>query len=54
MENAVNRTNIFYGALDINVGNIIFVNGSVDPYHSVGITKADSDKPYVVIYIEGK
>lgn len=53
LENAVKRTNIFYGALDINVGNIIFVHGSIDPWHALGLTEVAPDKPYEVIYING-
>ncbi len=50
--NAVNRTNILYGALDINVGNIIYVHGSVDPWHALGIYQA-ARKPYDAILVKG-
>ncbi|XP_019872170.1 putative serine protease K12H4.7 [Aethina tumida] len=49
---AVNRTNILYGALDIDVSNVVFVHGSVDPWHALGITKARSPNA-PAIYIEG-
>lgn len=54
LKDAIERTNILYRALDTNAGNIIFVNESVDPWHTVGLTKGAPDKPYEVIYIKGK
>ncbi|XP_066146398.1 putative serine protease F56F10.1 isoform X1 [Euwallacea fornicatus] len=32
------RTNTLYGALDIEVSNVVFVHGTVDPWHVLGIT----------------
>ncbi|KAF7272437.1 hypothetical protein GWI33_014783 [Rhynchophorus ferrugineus] len=49
---AVEFTNINYGALDIKVTNVVFVHGSVDPWHALGITQSDNeDAP--TIYIKG-
>ncbi|XP_026730974.1 putative serine protease K12H4.7 [Trichoplusia ni] len=45
-------TNNNYGALDIAVSRVVFVHGSVDPWHALGITKTqDNDAP--AIYIRG-
>ncbi|XP_065205171.1 putative serine protease K12H4.7 [Planococcus citri] len=54
LNNAVYRTNTIYGELKINVGNIVFVHGSVDPWHALGITHVqDEDAPYETIFIKG-
>ncbi|KOC65159.1 Putative serine protease K12H4.7 [Habropoda laboriosa] len=52
LKSAVNRTNILYGALNLKVTNVVFVHGSVDPWHVLGITKSpNSQMP--AIYING-
>ncbi|KAF5295491.1 hypothetical protein FQR65_LT10479 [Abscondita terminalis] len=52
LDAGVDRTNTFYGALDIEVSNVVFVHGSIDPWHALGITKTVAqDAP--AIYIEG-
>ncbi|XP_065160833.1 putative serine protease K12H4.7 [Atheta coriaria] len=52
LEDAVERTNILYGALNIDVSNVVFVHGSIDPWHALGITKTvNQNAP--AIYIEG-
>ncbi|XP_015174578.1 PREDICTED: putative serine protease K12H4.7 [Polistes dominula] len=38
LNNAVKRTNTLYGALQLKVNNVVFVHGSVDPWHALGIT----------------
>ncbi|XP_075991129.1 putative serine protease K12H4.7 [Anticarsia gemmatalis] len=49
---AAEWTNNYYGALDIEVSRVVFVHGSVDPWHALGITKTqDNDAP--AIYIKG-
>ncbi|KAJ2954280.1 hypothetical protein O0L34_g2531 [Tuta absoluta] len=49
---AADWTNSKYGALDIAVTRVVFVHGSVDPWHALGITHTqDEDAP--AIYIEG-
>lgn len=54
LKNAVYRTNTIYGDLKINVGNVVFVHGSVDPWHALGITHLqDNDSPYETIFING-
>lgn len=54
LKNGVVRTNILYGARDINVGNIVFVHGSIDPWHALGLLNAAPGEPYTTIFINGK
>lgn len=49
---AVDRTNTLYGALDIQVTNVVFVHGSIDPWHALGITKT-MNQGAPAIYIQG-
>jgi len=53
LESAVTRTNILYGALNLQVTNVVFVHGSVDPWHVLGIVQS-SNPQAPVIYINGK
>ncbi|XP_018564985.1 putative serine protease F56F10.1 [Anoplophora glabripennis] len=48
----INQTNANYGGLGITVSNVVYVHGSLDPWHAVGLTQTTNpDSP--VIYIEG-
>ncbi|KAK6628671.1 hypothetical protein RUM43_002486 [Polyplax serrata] len=48
----IKRTNIMYGGLDDRADNVVYVHGSIDPWHVLGITKTlREDAP--AIYIEG-
>ena len=38
--------------LDINLSNVVFVHGSIDPWHAVGITK-DGPSQTSTIFIDG-
>lgn len=52
LDDVVYRTNMMYGGLDIEVTNVVYIHGSIDPWHALGITKTkDQDAP--AIYIEG-
>lgn len=52
LENAVERTNTLYGEKHLKVSNTVFVHGSIDPWHALGITNTlDSNEP--AIYING-
>ena len=43
-------SNIEYGALDINVDNVVYVHGSIDPWHAMGLTQTRSPSaPAIVI-----
>ena len=46
-------TNTEYGGLGINVTNVVFVHGSIDPWHAMGITNSSSQSS-PAIYIEGQ
>lgn len=51
----VNNTNEFYGGLNFNktaVTNIVFPNGSIDPWHSLSVTTNVSDS-VLAVFIEG-
>jgi len=42
-----------FGELDIRASRVIFVHGSVDPWHALGITQART-KNNVAVFINGK
>ncbi|XP_043285971.1 putative serine protease K12H4.7 [Venturia canescens] len=52
LENSVERTNSFYGAKDIKVTNVVYVHGSIDPWHALGITQS-TDPKAPAIFING-
>lgn len=53
LEAAAERTNTLYGGLDIEADNVVYVHGSIDPWHALGITKTlELNAPS--IYIKGK
>ncbi|VEN40302.1 unnamed protein product [Callosobruchus maculatus] len=49
VERGVQRTNTLYGGLNPSVTNVIFVQGSYDPWHALGINKSTKLYPAVVI-----
>ncbi|XP_063393399.1 putative serine protease K12H4.7 [Cydia fagiglandana] len=44
-------TNNYYGSLDISASRVVFVHGSVDPWHALGVTTPRDNAP--AIYIHG-
>jgi hypothetical protein len=48
----INETNEIYGAKDYSGDRVCFVNGSVDPWHSLSVIKS-SDPNVPVVYIPG-
>ena len=46
-------TNTEYGGLDIRVSNVVFVHGSIDPWHAMGIIQSNRTKS-PAIYIQGE
>lgn len=44
---------MMYGDLNIRESRVIYVHGTVDPWHALGITQTRA-KDTVAIYIEGK
>lgn len=53
LEMGIQKTNDYYGALKPNNTNVLYVHGSIDPWHALGLTKTDADQPEPTIYIEG-
>jgi len=51
---SVDYTNSYYGGRDVRSNKIVFLNGSVDPWHALGLI-SDTPKPECmpVIYIKG-
>ncbi|XP_077302469.1 putative serine protease K12H4.7 [Arctopsyche grandis] len=39
INSAIRQTNIMYGGLDIQASKIVFVHGSIDPWHALGIVQ---------------
>ncbi|XP_032679651.1 putative serine protease K12H4.7 [Odontomachus brunneus] len=52
LKSSIARTNILYGALNLQVTNVVFAHGSVDPWHVLGITQS-SNSQAPAIYIPG-
>lgn len=48
LEKGIAATNVEYGAKGIEVSNVVFVHGSIDPWHAMGVT----DSP-ATIFING-
>lgn len=48
----VMMTNIQYGGLDYQGNNVVFVHGSIDPWHALGITET-KEQGAPAIYIKG-
>ncbi|XP_011568992.3 putative serine protease K12H4.7 [Plutella xylostella] len=50
IEDATVFTNTDYGALDIDASRVVYVHGTVDPWHALGITKTrDQYAPAILI-----
>ncbi|XP_014233688.1 putative serine protease K12H4.7 [Trichogramma pretiosum] len=54
VEIGVERTNTIYGALDLPnvISNVVFVHGSIDPWHALGVTKSNNPEA-PAIFING-
>lgn len=52
IDRGVERTNQNYGAKGIRVSNIVFPNGSIDPWHALGITE-DLGPDALAVFING-
>ncbi|XP_046391148.1 putative serine protease K12H4.7 [Ischnura elegans] len=46
---AIRRTNMFYGGYDIEISRVIFVHGSIDPWHALGITHSLSEEAQAIL-----
>jgi hypothetical protein len=52
MDMAIKSTNVEYGGFFPQVENVVFVHGSIDPWHSMGVIK-DRSENAPAIYING-
>jgi len=50
LNKAVTRTNTYYGALNLQTTNVLYVHGSIDPWHALGLTES---KKLPTIFIQG-
>lgn len=54
LERGVNFTNTFYGAQGIRGTRIVFPNGSIDPWHALGVVRQDQvSSDSLVLLIKG-
>ncbi|XP_054258619.1 putative serine protease K12H4.7 [Macrosteles quadrilineatus] len=52
LDRAVYRSNAMYGGLDLQATRVVYVHGSIDPWHALGITKTRIPQS-PAIYING-
>ncbi|XP_018795347.1 PREDICTED: putative serine protease F56F10.1 isoform X1 [Bactrocera latifrons] len=52
LEQVVSQTNEFYGGLNPNSTNVLYVHGSIDPWHALGLT-ASNNPNIPTVFIEG-
>ncbi|XP_037930354.1 putative serine protease K12H4.7 [Teleopsis dalmanni] len=52
LDQVVANTNTFYGALKPETTNVLYVHGSIDPWHALGLINSKNPKT-PTIYIEG-
>ena len=46
----VEESNAYYGATDLDVQNVVFVHGSIDPWHAMGrLTDLNENSPAIII-----
>ena len=46
----VEDSNSYYGAKELDVDNVVFVHGSIDPWHAMGrTTDLNDDAPAIMI-----
>ncbi len=44
LERGIHFTNAYYGAERFSGSRVVFVNGAIDPWHALSITKWDSEE----------
>ena len=50
IETLVQETNDNYGSIDLDVQNVVFVHGSIDPWHAMGrVIDLNEDSPAIMI-----
>lgn len=52
-EPRIDETNVMYGGADPQSTNVVFVNGSIDPWHALSILTSNPNFNITAIYIEG-
>lgn len=52
LDYSIRRTNMMYGALNPSTTNVLYVHGSIDPWHALGLTNSTNPKT-PTIYITG-
>lgn len=52
LDKSIKRTNIYYGALNPQTTNVIYVHGSIDPWHALGLISSE-DSLLPTVYIKG-
>jgi hypothetical protein len=53
LQNAVEMINLVNGGLYPETTNVLYVHGSIDPWHALGLTETNINQPQPTIYIEG-
>ena len=50
IDDMVDASNGYYGATNLDVQNVVFVHGSIDPWHSMGrLTDLNEHSPAIII-----
>ena len=50
IEEMIEDSNSYYGAKELDVDNVVFVHGSIDPWHAMGrTTDLNDDAPAIMI-----
>uniref|UniRef100_T1GYZ9 Uncharacterized protein n=1 Tax=Megaselia scalaris TaxID=36166 RepID=T1GYZ9_MEGSC len=50
LDDVTDRTNFIYGALNPQTTNVLYVHGSIDPWHALGLIKSENrDRPTIFI-----
>lgn len=52
LDKSIRRTNIYYGALHPDTTNVIYIHGSIDPWHALGLTNSTNPNMPTIL-IEG-
>ncbi|KAL4717657.1 hypothetical protein ACJJTC_000806 [Scirpophaga incertulas] len=53
LQNSIDWTNTEYGGLNYTVNHVIFVQGTIDPWHALGITYSNNPIDMPALYIKG-
>lgn len=53
IESQIKGTNTYYGGTNIDISRIVYLHGSLDPWHPVGLYESNKSEKYSVIFIKG-